>query len=468
LLYQHTRCTTVTATYYPHAVRFAIWAVLLLAAASARGQVELQPWAFAVGHASETLQTVAAGMPPPAAMVVLPHRLLTPNTALWYARELDLTGIRTLRVMADDGAQVFVAGQRLAQRGTDFALPHQLAGSHRVIVRVLNNAMSGGLQSVALLTEGAMEPRDMALRAWPGYKAVESAEFRTDMPAPEQPCRFTAWADSQGGWNTFAALVTLMAKDTSHFSVGIGDLTNNGSEAVQWRAFVATVEPLAEMTHVVPVPGNHDYDGFYADLIAPPYLRLFRSGSHQSWFAWSCGPARFVAVDVNREFPLGISPGSLQYQWLVREAHSAAWRDALWRVLLVHQPPWSRTWIGYDGDAATRSVLSLLSAERSANIVMAGHSHAYESLPRSLHGAPIHVFVVGGAGGSLEDPQPDVLSGAGDRYSVRHHYVRVHATVDTFTAQAVGLDGRVFDVTRLVTPAKERPLRAARVSPRSR
>ncbi len=82
---------------------------------------------------------------------------MRPNATLWYSRELDLAGAAALRVTADDGAQVFVDGVRVVSDGTTFALPAERRGRrgrrgrHRVVVRVLNNAMSGGLNEVEVV-----------------------------------------------------------------------------------------------------------------------------------------------------------------------------------------------------------------------------------------------------------------------------------------------------------------------------
>ncbi len=135
--------------------------------------------------------------------------------------------------------------------------------------------------------------------------------------------------------------------------------------------------------------------------------------------------------------------------WYSRELRSAAWRDASWRVLLVHQPPWSRTWQGYDGDLATRRLLERMNTSRHVAVVLAGHSHAYESLSRRVRGRPVRILITGGAGGSLEAPRPDALLGDGDRYAVRYHFLHIEATAARFVADAMGLDGRPFDRTVL-------------------
>ena len=405
-------------------------------------------WRFALGASGEGLHASATAMPSSSAPVRLPHRVLAPNSTLWYASELPIPPGSALLVDADDGAQVFVDGAQLNHYRRWFLVPGAASATQHVVVRVLNNAMQGGLRSVRVVAAADVVRDSIEVPALSaGFAPVESAGFRARMPAAGQPCRFSAWADSQGGWRTFSGLVALMTGRRAHFSVGVGDLVNDGSDPQAWRSFLAAVAPLAADTPVVPVAGNHDYDGFYNDLRAQHYLRLFRPDG-ASWFAWSCGDARFVALDMNTEFPIGARPSGAQKEWLMREVASAAWKDAAWRVLLVHQPPWSRSWAGYDGDEAVRAIVEPLVANHGLDLVIAGHSHAYERLTRIVRGREVRVLITGGAGGGLEAPLRAGPPGTGTIF-LRHHFVELTATRQALMANAIDADGRSFDRWRI-------------------
>ena len=105
-------------------------------------------WQFAVGSPAEGLLADAGAMLSTSIAVALPHRVLEPNTPLWYARDINLPADGWLEVNADDGAQVFVGATRLAQQRRWFRVPPHLSGLRPVIVRALNNAMAGGLRQV--------------------------------------------------------------------------------------------------------------------------------------------------------------------------------------------------------------------------------------------------------------------------------------------------------------------------------
>lgn len=411
-----------------------------LVAATLRSQ-EAPEWQFAPGDVSEPLVVTPDARPAVWSPVALPHRVQQPNRALWYRATLALPDGSALHVDADDGAQVFVGGQQWRQDGRTFFPPRPLAaGLYEVTVRVLNNAMTGGLRRFAIVSGpvSTAAPPDVALPA--GFAPPESSAFRRRMPAAPAPCEFTLWADSQGGWATFAAIVTRMMTRPMHFSAGVGDLVNDGSDPRAWEHFVRTLAPLAQTTPVVPIPGNHDYDGFYERLDSRWFRAVFQRPV--TWTAWTCGPARFVGLDINGDFPIGIPPGSAQDLWLRREVASAAWRDASWRILLVHQPPYSVSWAGYGGDDAVRSIVRPLVERHRLDLVVSGHSHAYEHLVRRVSGRRLDVLITGGAGGGLEAP---TTVPAGDRVVLEHHFIRARADRQRLAITAESPDGRVLD-----------------------
>jgi hypothetical protein len=419
------------------------WVTMLLfvalAATPAQEPTLADGWAYARGRDTETLHVVHTDVPSAAAIVRLPHRVNLPNTALWYSRDLDLPAGASLVVDADDGAQVWVGGARWRGRGDVFTAERPVAaGTHRVIVRVLNNAAQGGLRRVSVVAGPASTAERLPAAPW--FEQPESAAFAARMPAPGEPCRFTLWGDSQGGWDTFAQLVNRMSEQPHHFSAGAGDLVNDGSNRDAWRRLSELLSALAGRAAVVPVVGNHDYDGYYDALESEAYTQMFNR--RDTWMAWTCGPMRVMAIDLNREFPLGIA--AEQRRWIEAEVASGAWRGARWRVLLAHQPPYSRSWPGYDGDAPMRSLAHELVVRHGLTLVVAGHSHAYEHLVRTIEGRPLHILITGGGGGGLE-PNPTEEITLPDRVIVQHHFVRGVASSNSLAFEVVGVSGVVLD-----------------------
>src|SRR5262249_45885730 len=116
---------------------------------------------------------------------------------------------------------------------------------------------------------------------------------------------FTVWADSQvsdrpGGNNAvFRQNVNAMRRLPGAFTVGIGDLVEQGHHQEPWRRFFEILTPLASEVPVMLTGGNHDYDGCFEDLRSVCFARYACSQSRPPYFAWTAGNARFVALDPN-------------------------------------------------------------------------------------------------------------------------------------------------------------------------
>lgn len=390
----------------------------------------------------------------PGEPVELPHRLLLPNTALWYRNKIRCTDTCLLVLQADDGAQVWQDERRLLPDAAGQYTLTPAADSAILLVRVLNNAMAGGLRSVCLLDrdDGAMRRRARNDRNEAVHRrdrlrqAARSNQYRTECyrAASESTVTFTIWGDSQGGWDTFALLVRRMALAPMDFSIGLGDLTGDGSDPSEWERLFDCLQPLTDRnTPVFLLAGNHDYDGYTDDLKAEQYLRWARGGADsQPWFAWRAGPAAFIALDPNATFPLGF--GKDQVAWLEEQFESPMWRQAHWRFLLVHQPPYGQGWPGYGGDECVRELVDRYAESQRIDFVCSGHIHDYERLRKTFGRQHTHLVVSGGAGGGLEPPasSPEPRM---DKLLKQHHYLTFTVGQEEVVVEAFDSQGHTLD-----------------------
>lgn len=102
-------------------------------------------WTFRAGDLSEVLQASIVNVIQNE--VSLPHRSNVPDRAYWYSREVIITEPGVLSIQADDGAQFFI-GEKQVKRLKGIYFPVDTIGALRFTIRVLNNAMSGGLRHV--------------------------------------------------------------------------------------------------------------------------------------------------------------------------------------------------------------------------------------------------------------------------------------------------------------------------------
>jgi predicted phosphodiesterase len=107
-------------------------------------------WAFEAGSITEGLHEKYKAITRDS--VNLPHLILMPDHALWYARVYQINEPGFLHIAADDGAQLFV-NDTWVKRNMEGLFPVDSAGRATLTVRVLNNAMAGGLNAVHFLTQ---------------------------------------------------------------------------------------------------------------------------------------------------------------------------------------------------------------------------------------------------------------------------------------------------------------------------
>lgn len=351
--------------------------------------------------------------------VLLPHRLSLPNRAWWYQSTVSLpSNTVALKVMADDGAQVWLDDKPLqTDRSGLFLLPAAAKTTSDIVlsIRVLNNALAGGLKGVQALTSD------------------------TD----KQELSFSFWGDSQGGWDTFSQLVEQMIQYPDDFSLGLGDLTGEGVDRKQWLSFEQLIYPLAADRELFLVPGNHDYDGYYNELYASNYRKMMEIGPEEStYYSFYRKNTAFLVLDPNPNFPLAID--SLQYHWMLTQMESEKWKKAEWRFLVLHQFPYGQGWKGHSGDQFLQAMIDSLAEKYKIDFVLGGHNHDYERMSRQYGMQQTHFIISGGAGGGLEapanNPEPQM-----DKILKVHHFCRMEAGPSRINLIVYDTSGKIID-----------------------
>lgn len=487
--------------------------------------------------------------------VVLPHRIQLPDHSIWYRAIVSLEkGV--LHINADDGAQLWIDGDRTKPvRGNYY--PVLKSGEHELTIRVINNAMAGGLRAVQFLNEeqwgikldviqrreilrevlvkqmllmnteklgqrliqNALEEPNLEnlleAKESLGEKPVLLAEPILQRDASGQTFlrwvsseagnseliygsdsvklnmrksissedgvfltpvdesvkfyqirqmesvspvyrfgsktkignnRFMVWADSQSGWPVFDSIMSMANDYQPEFSVGAGDLVNQGDDEQEYLRFMRYLH-RGRFVHY-PVLGNHDYDGHYENLKAESYKKFLGLPKQKNYFSWGEDEMAFVALDLNESFPVGLPESSEQYQWFLNQLKSEEWTSAEWRFLVLHHPPYSQGWPGYEGELSIRELLEPLYESAKIDMVIAGHTHDYERLIKKFGKQQTAFVVVGGAGGGLEpienSPQPKM-----DTVMSVHHFGLIDIRGGYLTFKAIDLKGNVIDTFKL-------------------
>ncbi|HEX8001627.1 MAG TPA: metallophosphoesterase [Mycobacteriales bacterium] len=171
--------------------------------------------------------------------------------------------------------------------------------------------------------------------------------------------------------------------------------------------------------------GNHDVvtrDGRYV-------VDALRIPAH--WYVRTVGPVEVVVLDSNRPSDgrqLAFLKGVL------------ARPRAAFRVVVFHHPASSCSLHGANREV-DRAWLPLFRGRVDA--VLAGHNHTYERF--DVGGVPY--VTTGGGGARLYPSVPGLCNGPGKalRINTVYHAVRLTATPQRLTLEAVGLDGTAFD-----------------------
>ena len=282
---------------------------------------------------------------------------------------------------------------------------------------------------------------DVEFELW--QEKAYQGKFTFSLPRWGKKIKLAIWADSQGGWKRFDRFTKLIHENQVDLSIGAGDLVNNGSEEDAYPRFL---QKLSQMNSAqLLVPGNHDYDGYYDDL-NPEQLQqyLFRENEPRYGFQ-QLGPVGVLTLDPSENFPVAIAETSEQGKFLHSVLNSESWLSSSWKMVVLHQPPYSQGWPGYHGEESIRAVLEPYFHAGKIDLVIAGHTHDYERLTKEFSGNQVHFFIVGGAGGGMEPEGRMSDYPIMDRLIKKHHVAIAEVSASVFAIRILGSNAELLD-----------------------
>ena len=160
---------------------------------------------------------------------------------------------------------------------------------------------------------------------------------------------FTAliFPDSQSadyrGWDALAK-EAYKRNPTAAFFINMGDLVDNGEDALQWDAWFTAVEPMIEDIPFVGVMGNHETYNLQWQVREPKvYLSSFdfpavpQREDNNRYYSFDYNDVHFVVLDTQ----LAERPEAERAQALAREEawlrQDLATTKARWKVVLMHK-----------------------------------------------------------------------------------------------------------------------------------
>ncbi len=205
---------------------------------------------------------------------------------------------------------------------------------------------------------------DGSSEAW-----TEPSEFTT-APASVVPFAFIYMGDAQNGLDQWGKLLgnAYRARPDAAFYVMAGDLVNRGAERWDWDSFFENSKSVFDRRQLVPVLGNHEYQGQEPNL----YLAQFtlprngpRSIPPERAYAFEFSNAKFIILDSN------LDPAK-QTAWLERQLANT---KAVWKFVSYHHPAYSSG--GNRDNVEVRNLWTPLFDKYHVDLALQGHDHAY-------------------------------------------------------------------------------------------
>jgi predicted phosphodiesterase len=250
---------------------------------------------------------------------------------------------------------------------------------------------------------------------------------RFRMPPIAGDVKFLIYSDAQWDMKVFQRLLSMGRAAQPVAIVYGGDATQN-AKPHQWMQFLRSIQSSNNTAPLILARGNHDFESL------SPFNRVVFGATRVS--SMNLGNACLVVIDADwvlRELAW-MEPSAdasvAFFAELDAALQSTSWRNALFRIVVCHVPTtiewWDPVaWFGRGEQREPRDITRLLWPrwrDAGVDIIVGGHSHMYSH--RVLEPYGVHEFIVGGAGGSLENRRVTNVSTALVEHLV-YHYVEV-------------------------------------------
>jgi len=226
-----------------------------------------------------------------------------------------------------------------------------------------------------------------------GEASSETYSFRTASQGASST-RMAVFGDTRDNPSVLASLAELIQSWDPDLVIHVGDYVGD-DKANEWQEqWYVPTQHLTAQYWLLPVQGNHEEDSReYAAWLGRERLRsdTLLDGSVYSEV---CGLAWVGVLNANHR----MNEGSAQYGWLEDQLESAAARNAAWRIVAVHEPPFHSSTKHQPGNEDVADDLLPLLKQNDVRLLVTGHVHAYERLQddsltilvTGAGGAPLH------------------------------------------------------------------------------
>jgi 3',5'-cyclic AMP phosphodiesterase CpdA len=250
--------------------------------------------------------------------------------------------------------------------------------------------------------------------------------------------------DAQNGLDQWGILLrdAYRARPDAAFYVMAGDLVNRGAERWDWDSFFENAKGVFDRRQLVPVLGNHEYQGGEPMLYLSQFT-LPRNGPHsippERAYAFEYSNAKFIILDSN------LDP-TQQAAWLEKQLADT---KAVWKFVSYHHPAYSSG--GNRDNVEVRNVWTPLFDKYHVDLALQGHDHAYlrtypmrgQQRVTDPKDGTIYIISVSGTK-YYEQPKRDYTEVGFTKLST-YQVLDVHINGNKLVYRAHDIDGKVRD-----------------------
>lgn len=203
--------------------------------------------------------------------------------------------------------------------------------------------------------------------------------------------------------------------------INMGDLVDNGQDASQWRAWLASVEPFSAELAFAPVIGNHEAYSLEWKMTPPKsYINLFAVPENglrhypRQFYSFDYGPVHFTVLDTNFPEVKEWQPKLLEEElvWLEQDLAKS---KARWKIVLQHRDIFMYAFSKESGrpQRATRlqdysRQLMPIYEKYGVDAVLSAHLHTYRRRVPLKNFAPAPdgiTYILTGVAGNVRYPK---------------------------------------------------------------
>lgn len=204
--------------------------------------------------------------------------------------------------------------------------------------------------------------------------------------------------DIHGDNSLLTSLLQHTKKENMDFVFFNGDMVSHMENEEQlFTGFINTaVQLFASEIPFFFVRGNHESRGDFADQ----YLNYFPTSTRKPYYAFRDGPAYFIVLDGGEDKPdddieyYGLSDFDQyrieQAEWLKQIMQGPDFKEALFRVVLIHVPPIQSTW---HGPLHVNKLFAPILNDGKIDLMICGHTHEFYYAPKGEEGCKFPILI---------------------------------------------------------------------------